>query len=234
MQAIILVGGFGTRLQSVVPDVPKPMAPIQDKPFLAYLLDMLHAQGVRHVIFSVHYLREIIEQYFKNQYRDITIHYAVESTPLGTGGAMKHAMQYVNPAQPVWVLNGDTYVEFDAQAMWSAHQAHAASLTMALRQVSDCARYGKVVVHEETIIGFAEKGEAGFGLINAGVYLLNPAIFDLYPLPQQFSFEQDFMIPHVQTLKPTAYLADGYFIDIGIPEDYARAFTDLPALAVCE
>lgn len=232
MKAIILVGGFGTRLRSVLPDVPKPMAPIlADKPFLAYLLDYLQQQGIRQVIFSVHYRREKIQDYFKAQYRDISIEYAIEDEPLGTGGAIVYALSTQFMHEPVFVLNGDTFVKLDYRAMYAAHEQSNAQLSMALREVSDCVRYGKVVTNANSIVEFREKGESGAGLINAGVYLLNPNLFIPFNLPLQFSFENDFLLPHLATLSPQAFIAQDYFIDIGIPDDYTRAQAELPALA---
>src|SRR3989344_3377185 len=117
MQAIILAGGFGTRLRSVVADSPKPMALIHGKPFLAYLLDYLTSQGITDVVLSVHYLREQIETYFKTNYNGISIRYAVEEQPLGTGGAIKHALNYINISSPVFVLNGDTFLKLNYQIL---------------------------------------------------------------------------------------------------------------------
>lgn len=225
MHAIILAGGLGTRLRTMVPDLPKPMAPIHNKPFLAHLLDYLEAQGIRRVTFSVHYMHEKIQAYFQTQYNHILIDYVVEEELLGTGGAIAYALAAIKPQQPVFVLNGDTFVKLDYRAMFAAGYGH--TLVMALRSMADCSRYGGVVVEEETIVGFQEKGVVGPGLINAGVYLLDPALFSGYLLPKQFSFEQDFLMPHLALLKPRAFLANHYFIDIGIPADYAQAIADL-------
>ena len=227
MKAIILLGGFGTRLKSVLPDLPKPMAPIADKPFLARLLDYLQTQGITSAIFSVHYLREKIQKYFQSHYNGIDIIYAEELEPLGTGGAMRFAASFVNTNEPIFVLNGDTFVQLDYRTMFDAHQKNNAALSIALRPVDNCFRYGKVVVENNQITQFREKGEEGAGLINAGVYLINPELFNKFNLPPQFSFETEFLVPHLTELKPNAFLANDYFIDIGIPEDYARAQVEL-------
>lgn len=223
MKAIILAGGFGTRLQAVLPHVPKPMAPIHDKPFLAYLLQYLKAQGFTTIIFSVHYLREQIQNYFQTHYLDMDIHYAIEETPLGTGGAMVNSLLQIQTNEPIFILNGDTFVKLDYQAMFLQHQKSSTSITMALRSIEDCSRYGKVMIEKNTVIEFKEKGEAGPGLINAGVYLVEPNIFTHFKLSSPFSFEQDFLLSHLVDLKPQAFMTNHYFIDIGIPEDYARA-----------
>lgn len=228
MKAIILLGGFGTRLRSVLPDVPKPMAPINDKPFLAYLLDYLHAQGISSVVFSVHFLRDQIQAYFGREYAGMRITYAVEDEPLGTGGAIAHSLSFIDGEEPVFVLNGDTFVQLDYQAMFVAGQE--VMMSMALRAVDDCSRYGKVVMQQGLVTEFREKGELGPGYINAGVYLIHPSLFAHYPLPKQFSFEKDFLFPYLTMLQPRAFIANDYFIDIGIPEDYARAQAELPLL----
>lgn len=230
MRAIILAGGFGTRLQSVVADVPKPMAPIVDKPFLAYLLRYLAQQGITEVILSVHHLHEKISDYFQQQYAGINISYAVEETPLGTGGAICYALQKIASNDPVFVLNGDTFVTLDYKQMFEQHSHIAATLTMALREIPDCSRYGHVSVTDNSITGFQEKGISGPGYINAGVYLLQKNLFNQVNLPTTFSFESDFVLKQFQQIKPQAFFAKDYFIDIGIPSDYQRAIKELPAL----
>lgn len=226
MQAIILAGGFGTRLRSVLPDLPKPMAPIQDKPFLAYLLAYLKSQGITHVIMPVHYMAEKIIGYFEAQETGITIQFIQEDKPLGTGGAIQNALTAYHAADPIFILNGDTFVKLDYKAMYAKHVTAKANMTMALREVADVSRYGKVVTQADSVVEFREKGEQGRGLINAGVYLIQPDLFAKYNLPQQFSFEQDVIFPHLHEIQIQAFHANDYFIDIGIPEDYARAVRD--------
>jgi D-glycero-alpha-D-manno-heptose 1-phosphate guanylyltransferase len=225
MQAIILAGGFGTRLRSVLAGVPKPMAPIHNKPFLAYVIDYLIAQGVTQVVLSVHYLAEQIENYFQSAYGDISIRYALEDEPLGTGGAIINSLGLIDAARPVFVLNGDTFLKLNYQKMYALHTL-GAQLTMSLRRVADCSRYGIVTTMNNIVTAFQEQGSARAGLINAGVYLLNPEIFQTYSLPRQFSFEKDFLFPNINLLQPRAFVVDDYFIDIGVPADYARAHAD--------
>lgn len=227
MQAIILVGGFGTRLRTLVPDLPKPMAPVCDKPFLAHLLQYLKRQGITRIIFSVHYLKETIQSYFQHHYLDLEIAYAEEETPLGTGGAIINALAHCDTNKSVFVLNGDTFLKLDYRAMYQQHLAMKSQLTMALTQVADCSRYGKVLVENNKVCGFTEKGEQGAGYINAGVYLLNSNLFAEFSLPAQFSFEKDFLLTHCQQINPHAFMASDYFIDIGIPEDFLRAQQEL-------
>lgn len=231
MQAIVLVGGFGTRLQSVLPDVPKPMAPIHHKPFLAYLLDYLSYHGITRVIFPVHYLREKIQEYFQESYQGISIDFVIEDEPLGTGGAILNALSHIkDKSQPIFILNGDTFVKLNYQAMFDQHKHKSAIMTIALRFIDDCSRYGKVIVEGDRIVEFREKGDVGAGYINAGVYLIRPDLFSAYTMPKQFSFEKNFMMPFLINIQPQAFMAGDYFIDIGIPEDYARAIQELPML----
>lgn len=230
MKAIILVGGFGKRLRTVLADVPKPMAPINDKPFLAYLLEYLKAQGIDSVIFSLHYMREKIENYFQYAYAGIAITYAFEDEPLDTGGAIVNALNFVKDNAPIFVLNGDTFLKLNYQAMYDQHSQQESNMTMALRAVSDCSRFGKVITDGHAVIAFNEKGEHGPGYINAGVYLLKPSLFNVFNLAKCFSIERDFLYPYLTAINPQAFITNDYFIDIGVPEDYARARTELPAL----
>lgn len=228
MQAIILAGGFGTRLQSVIPDVPKPMAPIRHKPFLAYLLKYLKQQGFQHVVLSVHYKAEQIKAYFEHDFEGLRISYAVEAEPLGTGGAIIHALQYTRDSEPCFVLNGDTFVEMNYQSMLADQEAQGNNLSVALCYLQDCNRYGLVQFNEEmTITAFTEKGSNLPGWINSGVYLLKESLFSSFKLPRHFSFEKDFLVKYIETIKPRGFKVDDYFIDIGVPEDYLRAENEL-------
>jgi len=224
MQAIILAGGFGTRLQSVVKNTPKPMALIHGKPFLAYLLDYLKSHGITKIILSVHYLREQIQDFFKVNYQGLDISYAIENQPLGTGGAIVNAFQYIDISEPVFVINGDTFLQLDYQAMFLQHQKTSPLITMALRKMVNCNRYGIVLTDRGKVIAFGEQGSSSPGLINAGVYLIKTSFFQEFPVTASaFSFEKDFLLHHINQLHPDAFITDDYFIDIGVPEDYARA-----------
>lgn len=232
MHAIILAGGFGTRLRSVVSDVPKPLAPIEDRPFLAWLCDALIAQGVTDITLSVHHQWEKIRDYFEAHPVSVPLRYAVEDKPLGTGGAMAYAMQYANIQEPVLVLNGDTFVTVDYQAFYKQHCDHKAKMSMVLRAVADTGRYGDIATENNVVTTFKPGIEGKAGLINAGVYILSPDIFIPHHMPEAFSFELDFMQAKVQSLKPRAFIAQDYFIDIGIPDDYAKACRELPDIIV--
>ncbi len=222
MQAIVLAGGFGTRLRSVIPDLPKPMAPVAGRPFLAWVLEGLNRAAFERVVLAVGYRHEVIHGYFGDAYGGMALAYSVESTPMGTGGALRLAAEYVIE-DPVFVLNGDTYVEVDYHSMLAAHRQAGASLSVAVHHVDDVSRYGALELQRDLIQGFEEKGRRGPGFINAGVYLVAAEILRQIPAGEAFSFEQQLLVPQVRAIRPRAFVTAGRFIDIGIPEDYARA-----------
>jgi D-glycero-alpha-D-manno-heptose 1-phosphate guanylyltransferase len=226
MQAIVLAGGLGTRLRSVVDDVPKPMAPVHGRPFVAFVLDQLVDAGFETAILAVGYRHQVIQSYFGADYRGLALRYSVEHEPLGTGGAIRLACGQASE-RDVFVLNGDTYLEVDFRAMLEAHVRAGARLSMAICRVTDVARYGSVTVSDGIVTGFREKGKSDRGYINGGVYVLGVDVRDSLP-HSAFSFEHDVLAPQVESLRPLAYMASGLFLDIGVPEDYARARTLLP------
>ena len=227
-EAIVLAGGFGTRLQGVVKDVPKPMAPVNGRPFLTYILDYLIEYQYTRVILSVGYLHEKIEEFFGTQYKSLEIDYAVETEPLGTGGGILFAMSKCK-TDNVLVINGDTMFKVDFTEFEHFYAAKNCLLSIVLREVDDVARYGSVTIgNNNLIILFSEKGiSSGHGFINGGVYMINRALFEKYHRPQKFSFEKDLMEKLYTQEQFYAMPSDGYFIDIGIPEDYARAQKEL-------
>ncbi|MCK4493228.1 MAG: nucleotidyltransferase family protein [Methylococcales bacterium] len=222
MQAIILAGGFGTRLQSVVKDVPKPMAAINGYPFLKYLLDSLAKQGFTKIILSVGYKQAIIKHYFKDRYLEMEIVYASEDSPLGTGGAIVQALKLTD-SHCVYVLNGDSFFEVDLQRMKESHLTSKADITLATKVMTDFDRYGTVVLNRHRVIHFEEKKYHAEGLINAGIYCINPTLFDGFQTELKFSFETDFLEKYLQKLWVNSFESTGYFIDIGIPDDYQHA-----------
>lgn len=226
LEAIILAGGFGTRLAKVLPDIPKPMAPVGGRPFLEICLDMLAVKGFQHVILSLGYKAEIIQRHFGIRYRGIEIDYHIEDFPLGTGGATKAAMNLARNNE-VFVLNGDTFIDLDFGAMYREHSATNVKVSITAVRVEDTYRYGRLAVSGGIITGFLEKGASGPGFINSGVYLLDHNLFNNFELAPQFAIESDFFVPHLSYLSPHAYVSQGYFIDIGIPEDWDRAQTEL-------
>lgn len=222
MQAIVLAGGLGTRLKSVVPDLPKPMAPVAERPFLAWILDRLVEAGFERAVLAVGYKYEAIRDHFGESYRGLPLYYSVESTPLGTGGAMRLAAGHVT-TDPIFILNGDTYLELDFRAMLAAHLQSRVSLSVAVCSVTDVSRYGALDLENGVIRGLMEKGGTGPGWINAGNYLISAELLECIPVGSMFSFEQELLAPQLQTIRPVAFFTDGLFIDIGVPEDYDRA-----------
>jgi D-glycero-alpha-D-manno-heptose 1-phosphate guanylyltransferase len=229
--AIVLAGGFGTRLSSVVSEVPKPMAPIGAKPFLQYLLDFLQNQQFEQIILSVGHKREVIMDYFGKEYKGMEILYAVEDTPLGTGGGIAKAMTFCT-AETVAVLNGDTFFDIDLQLLAQVHSSTQANVTIGLKPMSDFDRYGIVETNSEgKVLHFQEKKPTQHGNINGGVYLVDMNVFLQHtPANQAFSFEKDFLEVNVEQLNFQSLIHDGYFIDIGVPSDYFKAEEDFKYL----
>lgn len=222
MEAIILAGGFGTRLKHIVSNVPKPMAPINDRPFLVYILDYLKKYNFSKVIMAVGYKSNCIKDYFKNSYKGMEIVYSEEDNPLGTGGAIKKAL-FNAITEEVFILNGDTFFDCNLNEMRVAHKSSSCDITVAVKMMNDFSRYGSVVLKDNKIIRFVEKQKTDEGIINAGIYLINKKIFDGIQ-EIEFSFEQIIL----ESLKYSmcAYESNGYFIDIGVPEDYYKAQKD--------
>jgi D-glycero-alpha-D-manno-heptose 1-phosphate guanylyltransferase len=233
MEAVVLAGGLGTRLRARTRAIPKAMAPVAGRPFLAWLLDELADAGFRRVVLSVGHLADVIRSAFGGSYRSLALTYAVEARPLGTGGALRNGLAAADPRiEPIWVLNGDSIVRLDHAGMWAAHQRRRCdplAMTMAVTAVPDAARYGVLEIQQGRVSRFDPAGDAGPGLINAGVYLLHRRIFEAWTLPAAFSFEADFLMPFADRLEITAFETDGGFIDIGVPADYDRAQTAVPA-----
>lgn len=227
MEAIILAGGFGTRLSDIVSDVPKPMASVNSQPFLKYIFNYLLENGVKHVILAIGYKAETIQEFFGDFYQDIKVTYSIEGTPLGTGGAIKKALECCKDEE-VFIVNGDTYFDVNLKEMKNFHREKKSYLTVAIKSMSDFDRYGSVIVKDNKIVQFVEKKKTIQGKINGGTYLLNQKIFDSMKR-DFFSFEK--VILENGGYEIYAFESNGYFIDIGIPEDYYKAqkyFSDMP------
>lgn len=226
MEAIVLAGGFGTRLRHIVSDVPKPMAPVDGRPFLRYILDSLAAQGMNRVILAVGYKMEVIKTFFGSSYRGMELIYSPEDTPLFTGGAIKKALTLCRENE-VFVLNGDTMFDVDLAAMHEFKQKKQAAFVLAAKAMHDFDRYGTLELTEDgRIRAFREKRPCREGVINGGIYLMDRAYLEDFP-KKTFSFECEVMEARVNSESLYAYISDGYFIDIGVPEDYARAQKEL-------
>lgn len=230
MEAIILAGGYGRRLQSVIKDIPKPMADINGRPFLSYLVDHLSCQNIRKILLSVGYKHEIIKDYFGLKYKDLDIEYVIENEPLGTGGAIKKALRQIVEDNAV-ILNGDSFFDLDLQKMLHFHSRQGSKLTIAVKPMHGFDRYGTVVLEGNKVISFEEKSYRAFGYINCGVYIVAKKIFNTFKqFKDTFSFENDFLGKNVDIINPLAFIGDGYFIDIGIPDDYEKAKKDMKNL----
>lgn len=221
-EAIILAGGLGTRLRQTVPDLPKPLARVCGRPFLEYVLDHIRAHGIEKVILSTGYMHKSIEGHFGKGYRDMTIEYAFEDEPLGTGGALRKALSLADD-ENLFALNGDSLFRVDMKSMAAFHLEKNALLTLAVKPGMDAGRRGSVLVEDSMVKGFIEKGgNGGTCDINAGVYAINRKCAGLMRgLGKSFSFEKDFLEKGLA--RAFAYPSAAYFIDIGIPEDYLRA-----------
>lgn len=223
-EAIVLAGGLGTRLRSVVQDIPKPMAPVSGKPFLEYLIEHLESQGIKRVILSVGYKWEYIRNYFGNRFREVEILYSVEDFPLGTGGAIKKALEKV-AGDEVFICNGDTLFKINLAKMKDCKKDF--KIVLALKEVYKSDRYGSVEIDDEgRIRKFAEKIYRERAFINGGIYLIDKDLFDDFNLPEVFSFEK-FLEENVERIPMVGVVFDDYFIDIGVPEDYERANLEL-------
>lgn len=221
-EAIVLVGGLGTRLRGVVADVPKPLAPVAGRPFLAWLLDRLAMTCVRRVILATGHGAEQVEAAIGSRWNTLQVDYSPEPTPLGTGGAIALAATLLR-GDATHVLNGDTYLVYDPAALEAATRAQDCSLGVALARIDDVARYGTVDVVEGRVCGFREKGGVGAGWINAGCYYLGHDALVALPAREAFSFETDVLVPQAATGSVAAFGDTRGFIDIGVPKDYFRA-----------
>lgn len=229
MEALILAGGFGTRLQKIVRDVPKPMAPINGHPFLEILLRALAQKGFKRVILSLGYLSEKIVSYFGNSFEGLDIVYEIEHDPLGTGGAVRAAIGHCT-SDHLYIFNGDTYLDLevaDLENLWTKNR----DPIIVAREVPDTARYGRLVVENGNVCGFTEKGVVGPGLINAGCYIFPVNLLDHLEVGHAFSLEADYLATQVRTQTFRVHATKGVFIDIGVPEDYERAQHELAHLA---
>lgn len=228
MEAVVLAGGFGTRLKEVVPDLPKPMAPVAGRPFLEILLSMLARKGFTRVVLSLGFMSEKIISHFGDNYLGMELVYEVESQPLGTGGAIRAALTHCL-ADHAFIFNGDTYLDLEVdelECLWQGSH----NPVIVVREVPDTARYGRVDMNDGRVTAFLEKGEAGLGLINAGCYVLPKHGLDDFPLGQAFSIETEFFIKYLQCIRFDGFVTQGRFIDIGVPDDYALAQIELAGL----
>ena len=222
MEAVILAGGKGTRLRSVINYIPKPMAPIEEKPFLEYLLKFLEKNGITRVVISVGYKWEYIQKYFANRYNNIELVYSIDNEFYETGGALKNALSKVI-SDEVYIIHGDTYFDIDLSHMVLTKDS---MICLSLKHMIKFNRYGCVEQDKRGYVKrFTEKKYQEEGYINGGIYLLKTNIFNNFNVNKKFSFEK-FMEKNLKSLKITTHIFNNYFIDIGIPKDYEKAKLD--------
>jgi D-glycero-alpha-D-manno-heptose 1-phosphate guanylyltransferase len=224
-KAVILAGGKGTRLASVVQDKPKPMADIAGLPFLHYMILDLKKKGISEIVLLVGHLKEVILNHFKDTYHGVSISYEIELEPRGTGGLIYELAKKWN--ESILLINGDTYFDVDIQAL--AKSAREGEVVLAVKKILNSDRYGALTIIEDKIIDFKEKSWIDSGYINGGIYFLPKGCFDTIDLPFSFSLEKDFFEAKKDVLQLKPFYSDGYFIDIGIPEDYSLAQTSIPS-----
>ena len=229
-ECIILAGGMGTRLRSVVDDLPKVMAPVNGKPFLHYILEKATNEKIDHLVLSTGYLHEKIEEFIRSSHAEKNISFANEEEPLGTGGAIAFALQQCS-ANEVLIVNGDSFFDINYNGFFIDHQLQHSDFSIAMKPMKNCDRFGTLSVESTgRITAFLEKQTMEEGIINAGIYIINKKNFLAMNWPNKFSMEKDFMEKYIATVPMFGFAYDDYFIDIGIPEDYTKAQTDFKRL----
>lgn len=221
-EAIILVGGLGTRLRVAVPDLPKPLAPVAGRPFLAWLLDALVEGGIGGIILATGHGAGQVRAAIGDRWRGARVRYSHEDAPLGTGGALKQALGMVS-GNGVHVANGDTYLRYSPVELRQSAAAEGIDAAIALAEVDDVGRYGAVDLRDGRVHGFREKGGHGRGLVNAGCYYLGPGALRRFPPTEAFSLEREVLPQLARDGRLAGMDRTEAFIDIGVPEDYARA-----------
>lgn len=219
--ALILVGGLGTRLRPAISDLPKPMAPIAGRPFLEYLIRWLRKSGVCRLVLCAGYFANVIRTYFgEGEDFGVEIVYSIETEPLGTWGAIRLAKERVG-RRPFLVLNGDSWLQLDLEQFLNFQWSIGALAAIATTRVVEAARFGSLKVDATSRVEeFIEKTKAGSGLINGGVYILSPEIFSLVPSVRG-SLERE-VFPQLVSKGVFAFPTEGFFVDIGVPEEYKR------------
>lgn len=229
-EAIILAGGLGTRLRSAVPDLPKCMAPVGGRPFISYITDFYRRAGIERFIFALGYKSAAFDAFFEQEFPDGGYAVSLEDSPLGTGGAIRQACTLATTAA-VLILNGDTFFRIDPGALSAFHAVHHADCSLCLKPMQDFDRFGVVELDDNLRVRqFREKQAYRSGLINGGVYALDREGFLQEELPAVFSFEKDYLEKKLETRRIFGLEQDDFFIDIGIPEDYARVQTAINRL----
>ena len=205
------------------------MAQVAGRPFLEHLLGWLAGQGVCRVILALGYLHQQVQAHFGSHFEGMTLEYSIEETPAGTGGALSMALSLAC-FEEVFLVNGDTFFAVPLSDMIAFHRKNKADLTMALKSTGDISRYGGVELRHQVITAFREKGGRGPGYINGGLLLLNRSLAAFLPREIPFSLERDVFPEWLKSKRFYGYPVDGFFIDIGVPQDYSRACRQLPRI----
>ena len=226
MKALILAGGLGTRLRAVVPDMPKPMALLAGKPFLEHQIRFLKGYGISEIVLAVSYMSDKIKSYFGDgRHFGVSILYSDEDSPLGTGGAIKNAEEYLG--EDFLVMNGDTYSPIDLQRFMDSHKKGNYPFSVCLKETDNTSTYGRVELEGNRIVRFSEKKEAGRGLINRGIYILNSKIFEYIEKNKKVSLEHEIFPLLADKGFLYGYTDNSYFMDIGLPETYNKIKSDI-------
>ncbi len=216
--AVILAGGLGTRLRSLVSDRPKPMADIGGKPFLEYLVQRLLSFGFTKILICISYKKESVIDYFKTHHGE-NVRFSIEEQPLGTAGALKNAEAML--AESFVLLNGDTFVDANYTDMMSYHKLNDADVTIALVKRND-PNAGQVVLEGKRVVGFTEKGQTSTGFISAGLYVMQKKVLEKIPTNRSYSLESELFPTMIRDANILGYVLDSDFIDIGSPANYLQ------------
>ncbi|HLO82939.1 MAG TPA: sugar phosphate nucleotidyltransferase [Chitinophagaceae bacterium] len=228
-ELMILAGGSGTRIRNLIPGLPKILAPVGNRPFIDYLIRYYTLQGIDRFVFCLGELSELVMNHLEKHYPEIEKIYVSEDHSLGTGGAIKNGLAQCRD-NTVLVINGDTYYAIQTEKAAAFHHMCGAECTMILKPMDEVSRYGNVELNGDySIKAFSEKGKSGPGLINGGAYLLNRRLFLENEYPASFSFEKLYLEQGIGGRRIFGVKQDGFFIDIGTPEDYERAQTEIIA-----
>ena len=224
MQAIVLCGGLGKRLSSVIEDLPKPMAPINGEPFLSILLSYLVQHGIEEIVLACGYKHKFIKDYFGNSFKGARINYSIETHPLGSGGAILKAFKLITEEKAL-VLNGDTFFDVDIKGLFYFDQLSDVCVT--LKYITGSSRYNFIESDKDNnLVQVLPKKTISTGFVNGGVMVIKREIFDAYSGKENFGLE-DYIFSEDKVAKIKVYKSDGYFIDIGIPQDYKKAQNEL-------
>ena len=222
MEAIILAGGYGKRLKPKIVNIPKPMAPVNGKPFLDYIINFLSINNVNTAVLSLFYKHEIIQKHYSNNFNGVDILYSIDQGALGTGGAIRNGLFFIKNKY-VFIINGDTYFNVDLRKLIKEHIKNNNEVTFSLKPMVDFNRYGFVKINDNgDVLSFREKEFCKNGLIDGGIYVINKDLFSKFNLNKSFSFNK-FLIKNMNDIKIGSVIFDKKFIDIGTPSDFDKA-----------